>query len=113
MKPIKSLYPFAVWMLRLAIIVTVLPLFYKGVLSFEYKQIGFYIALCFCIAAIVVFFGGFSNKSTLTIIGAFLLFGLCIYEMIAVKRFELSISFGLYLLLASVAMLFISSGNKK
>jgi hypothetical protein len=33
--------------------------------------------------------------------------------MIAVKRFELSISFGLYFLLASVAMLFISSGNKK
>lgn len=113
MKPIKALYPFAVWMLRIAILVVVLPLFYKGVLAFEYKQIGFYIALGFCISSIIIFFGGFTNKHTLTILGGFFLFGLCIYEIIAVKKIELSIQSGLYLLLASVAVLFISSGNKK
>jgi len=113
MKPLKSLYPFALWVLRLAVIILVYLLFFNTVYAFDYKHLPFFVALVFIAGAALLFIGGFSNKHTLTIIAAFLLFISSAYRLIMTFSLRPDVHFASVFLIMGVALFFITAGNKK
>jgi len=113
MKPIKALYPFALWVLRIAVLVLVYLLFSKTVFAFDYRHLPFFVALVFIIGGLLLFFGGFSNKHTLTIIASALLFIASIYKLIITFSAHPDGGFASVFLLLGVALFFITAGNKK
>jgi len=113
MKPLKSLYPFALWVLRLAVIILVYLLFSKTAFAFDYRHLPFFVALVFIAGAVLLFIGGFSNKHTLTIIASFLLFIASAYHLIITFSTRPDVHFASVFLLLGVALFFITAGNKK
>ena len=112
MKPVKSLFPLFSWLLRIAILVAVYSRFFHIFKAIDFSSVSFYISAAFSLFSLLLFFGGFSKKHTLTILSGLFIALLSIYQMVQLG-FEINIHLSFYGLLLSASLLFIAVGNKK
>ncbi|MFW6018977.1 MAG: hypothetical protein ACOCPM_00195 [Bacteroidales bacterium] len=112
MKPVKSLFPLFSWLIRIAILLAVYTRFFHLLKTLAFSSISFYIAAAFHLFALLLFFGGFAKKHTLTILSGLFIAALSIYQMVKLG-FVINTNLSFYGLLLSGSLLFIALGNKK
>lgn len=112
MKPVKSLIPASRWLLRVSMLAYLLLEHGKTLLALQYQTQPFYIALAFILFGILLFAGGFTSKPSLTVVSALLLSLLFIYYLYLGFVPKVTMPQVLNLLLLSVCLNFIASGNK-
>jgi hypothetical protein len=81
MRPFKSGKGFAIWLLRIALIVMVYVLYANTVSSLAFKSPSFLIAGFILLFSILIVAGGLLNKTGLTVISGLLVFLLSGYKM--------------------------------
>ena len=82
MKPIKILYPFSIWLLRISMLVFAYFVFFNEVKVFNFDTVNFYKATIFCLSAIALFVGGFLSKPTATVLAAIFIFLISGFQII-------------------------------
>ena len=112
MKPVKSLIPASRWLLRISLLAYLLLAHGKTLLALQYETQPFYIALAFILFGILLFAGGFTSKPSLTVVSALLLSLLFIYYLYLGFVPKVTMPQVLNLLLLSVCLNFMASGNK-
>lgn len=112
MSPARSLFPLITWLLRLVILFVVYTRFAGIIEAFQTSDLIFFIALAYALFALLLFFGGFLKKHTLTIVSGFFLAALSVYQMVRLG-FEIGNNLSFYALLATTGLLFVGLGNKK
>ena len=117
MKPIKGMYPFAVWLMRIAITVFAIAMFWNSFKTFDFKLILYFcsqnILLIYIVFGVLLLIGGFTSKPTLTIISSVFLFAVSVYKIFTFLKVGFNPEFSIYLLFASVSLFFLTTGNKK
>jgi len=113
MEPVKAFFPLSTWLLRLAILVVIYILFFTALRTFNVHNANFWFAVGFTLCGILLFIGGFFNKSTMTVVTAWLLLLGCIYKLVMHYAFDKGSIAALYFVFAALALFFISIGNKK
>ena len=110
MEPMKSLFPVAKWLLRIAIALVVYSKFLYTALSFSFKGSAYYVSLLMVIFTILLVVGGFLKKSSMTVIS-----GLAILVISIILMFSGGItidSVAANFLTAAIGFYFMASGNK-
>ncbi|HBG69496.1 MAG: hypothetical protein A2W93_01210 [Bacteroidetes bacterium GWF2_43_63] len=113
MKPAKAFYPFAAWLIRLTMLLFTYVFFFETIRAFDYNSVEFYIASAFAIFSVLVLVGGFLSKPAMTVVSAFFLFGLSVYQLIihfSEKPDTITVA---YMLSISAMLVLFSVGNKK
>jgi hypothetical protein len=111
MKPLKSGLTFANWLLRIAIALLIVICFVDDLKNFNFEKLNFYIAALFILCGILIFVGGFSSKSSITVLSGFLITGLCIYQIILNFSGNISSIASLFVIMA-IGFYFACSGNQ-
>jgi hypothetical protein len=112
MKPVKGLQPFATWLMRLAVAFFVFITFFTTLKGFEYKSIQFYVALVYILFGTLLFIGGFMSKPGITVFSGLMLFLVSVYKIIMLFSDGFDPVLALYFLIATVALYFVTAGNK-
>lgn len=111
MKPLKSFTGFASWLMRISVLLIVFAAFFDTFMAFNIKELSFYIAAGFMVFGLLLFIGGFMGKPTLSVLS-----GLVILLLSALQAYwafkGINISFAHWIMLASVGLFFLASGNK-
>lgn len=111
MNPWKRFTGLASWLMRIAMVFVIIASFFDTFMAFEVKNLHFFIALAFLVFGALLFIGGFLSKHSLTVVSALILFGLSVIQ--AYFTFEgITSTFAFWLLTGSVALYFVSNGNK-
>jgi hypothetical protein len=113
MDPVKAFYPLSCWLLRLAVLVIIYISFFITLKTLNLSSVEFYIASAFAVFGVLLFIGGFLNKSTLTVLSALMLMIGCLYKIVMHYGFDKGNSVALYFVFAAITMFFFSNGNKK
>jgi len=111
MRPIKSLSPFAGWLLRLGLVFMVGVLVWPALKQFQFTNLESAITLAFALFAVLVFIGGFMSKHTLTMLSGLVLFLLSVWHLYWNFR-GISINFAAYALTGIIGLHFFINGNK-
>jgi hypothetical protein len=82
MKPIKILYPFSIWLLRISMLVFAYFIFFDEVKALNLDTVNFYKAILFCLSAIALFVGGFLGKPTATVLAAIFIFLISAFQIV-------------------------------
>lgn len=112
MKPVKSLLPASKWLLRIALLAWLVLQHGQTFLAMNYQTQGFYLALAFVLFGVLLFAGGFTSKPSLTVVSGLLLsllFAYTIYLGFVPRVTAVQVT---HLLLLSVCLYFMASGNK-
>lgn len=112
MKPIKGLFPVAVWLLRISIVLFAFVSFFGELKSFSFQGIHYFIALLFSLFAILLFIGGFMKKPALTVFSGLILFVVSAYKLFDLYEREFSAGFAAFVIIAGVSLFFVANGNK-
>lgn len=112
MEPVRSLFPFATWILRVAVLAQMYMLFFTRLLTLDIKNRHFLLALAFVFFGILLFFGGFFKKHTLTIISAAVILVGCAYQLVMFFAKDYTVPMIMYCVLGSLALFFFTNGNK-
>lgn len=118
MKPIKNIEPFSLWMLRLGVLLFLISKYTYVFKSFDYKNINYIIDAVTILSGILLFFGGFSKKSTLTIVSGLCLCLLSLYQLYPLfindRSITILLNTNVYtsFTIAATALLFAAKGNK-
>jgi hypothetical protein len=111
MKPLKTGLALANWVLRISLLLFILLIFIGGFRSFNFGSREFYFSSIYIICAILLFFGGFLSKSSLTVISgliiAVLSFAVIFFHFSG--RFDIEIAN--YLIIMSIGFYFVCTGN--
>ncbi|HOY32253.1 MAG TPA: hypothetical protein PKW80_10275 [Bacteroidales bacterium] len=113
MEPVKSFFPLSTWALRVAVLVLIYMIFFGTLSSPDLYNIDFLIAAGFALFGVLLFIGGFMNKSTMTMICALVLMLGCVYEIIMHYGFQKGKFVAIYFVLGAVNLFFFANGNKK
>lgn len=115
MKPVKGLLPFAMWLLRLSILLFAFAYFFPVVKPLTFNGLYYFISLAFLVFGILLFIGGFLSKPAMTVFSGLILFILSgymlfdLYEGFSIEMFK---TFSPFLLVAASGMMFAAIGNK-
>lgn len=112
MKPAKGLLQFSTWLMRLAIAFFVFITFFSTLKGFDYKSIQFYVAVVYILFGALLFIGGFMSKPGITVFSGLILFLVSVYEIIMLFSDGFNDILALYFLVATVALYFVTAGNK-
>jgi hypothetical protein len=112
MKPAKGLLQFATWLMRLAVVFFVFITFFSMLKGFQFKTIQFYVALVYIVFGSLLFIGGFMSKPGITVFSGLMLFLVSVYKIIMLFSDGFDAALALYFLIATVALYFITAGNK-
>lgn len=113
MKPLKGLFPLATWLMRFAVVFFVLTTYLKTFTFFNYQSVMFYVSAVYVIFSILLFIGGFLNKSSLTVISSLILILVTGYHAFLNLESKLDHNFAVFVVLGSVLVYFLTTGNKR
>lgn len=113
MKPAKGLFQFAAWLIRITMIVFAYTIFFETVKTFDFSALEFYIAAAFSLFTVLLFIGGFLSKPAMTVLSAFFLFGLSVYQFAVFFSKEPNLPMLMFLMSMSMMLMMFSVGNKK
>lgn len=112
MKPLKGIVPISMWLMRIALLLFVYVSFFDTVKALSFKTLNFYIAAAYVVFSLLLFVGGFIKSGTLTVLSALFLFLVSVYKIVDIADAGISVSFAVYGLIATIALFFMSAGNK-
>ncbi|MBN2613855.1 MAG: hypothetical protein JXB00_20020 [Bacteroidales bacterium] len=111
MKPLKTTTPLARWLLRICLAAFLFFTYFSLFKSFNLKSIDFYFAAVYFVFGALIIVGGFLKNHSLTVISGLIIFLLSVYQFIKSFSGELNAGIMVYLLPASIAFYFLSTGN--
>ena len=111
MKPVKILYPIAMWIMRLTILLLAYFRYFEVVKAMNFNNLSFYIGVIFILFSVLLFAAGLLGKTSLTVVSALVLFLIVAYQVVVLANGGIGVDFTLNLLLASALLLFVSKGN--
>lgn len=112
MKPFKSGALFASWLLRLSLVFLVLLTNKELLQTLNFNSINFYVALVFCLLALLLLFGGILGKQGLTVISGLLISIAAIITIFLFQPNLLGIAMANNFLIVSIGFYFFTNGNK-
>jgi len=112
MKPARILLPLSTFLMRLGAAFYIYLTYFDRILDPNFQQIHFYLSSIFIIFGLLLVFGAFARKQTLTVLSALVLFLLSLYEVITFSASPESLSFVSLLLFGTVVFFFVTNGNK-
>ena len=74
MEPLKSLIPFAKWLLRIAAALVIYSLYFDTAIQFSFNSAEYFIALVAVIFAVLLLVGGFIKKPSMTVTSGLIIF---------------------------------------
>lgn len=113
MKPFKGLYPLAAWLMRFAVVFFVLTRYWNTFTHFNMQSVMFYVSALFIVFTVLLFVGGFLHKSNLTVISSLVLILVTGYHAFFNIESKLDYNFAVYVLLGSIFVYFLTTGNKR
>jgi uncharacterized membrane protein len=113
MKPLKGLYPIAAWLMRFAVVFFVLTRYWNTFTHFNMQSVMFYVSALFIVFTVLLFVGGFLHKSNLTVISSLVLILVTGYHAFLNIESKLDHNFAVYVLLGSIFVYFLTTGNKR
>lgn len=113
MKPIRTLKPLSVWLMRLAVLLFVFLAYYDTLTMFNMGSVMFYVSLIFLLFTILLFIGGFLKSGKLTVVSALILILVTGYQSFLVLKSGLDYNFALYVVLGSIFVYFLAHGNSR
>ncbi|MDY0200493.1 MAG: hypothetical protein WC951_13030 [Bacteroidales bacterium] len=111
MKPVKILYPVAMWIMRFAILLVAFYRYFDVVKAMNFSSLSFYLGVAFILFSVLLFAAGLLSKASLTVVSALVLCVIVGFHIFAMAKGGIGIDFTLNLLLGSVLLLFVSKGN--
>ena len=112
MKPLKSITPLAMWLMRIAVLLFVYQAFFESINTLNFKVLEFYISAAFTVFSLLLFVGGFLKTSSLTVLSALCLFILSVYKIVDISSAGLGLTLAMFGLFATISLFFIAAGNK-
>lgn len=113
MKPLKSFFPLAVWIMRLAIVLFAITRYFDVMKTFHFASLLFYIGTLQILFSILLFIGGFFSRHTLTVVSALVVFIITVYHIIVVAGNGFGPDLAMLLLYCSTALYFVTRGNDR
>ncbi len=113
MKPIKALFPFSIWLMRLAVLFFVIIRYWETLAFFNYKSVLFYVSFIFIFSAIFLFIGGFLKKDRLTLISSLVLILVTGYHAFLNFKSGIDHNLAVFVVLGSIFFYFLASGNNR
>ncbi len=113
MRPFKRLFPLASWLMRFAVVFFVMTSYWKTFAHFNFQSVMFYVSAIYVIFSILLFIGGFLHKGNLTTLAAFILVLVTGYHAFLNLESKLDHNFAVYVVLGSVFVYFLTTGNKR
>ena len=111
MKPLKSTTPLARWLLRICLAAFIFFTYFASFKTFNLKDINFYFAAVYFVFSALLIIGGFMSKHSMTVLSGLVIFLLSVYQLIKSFSGEINEYLLVYLLPASIAFYFLSTGN--
>lgn len=112
MRPARFLLPLSTFLLRVGVAFFIYISYFYHVLDLNFDQLYFYLSSLFSIFGILLVFGAFARRHTLTVLSALLLFLLGLYEIFTFTGDWFTIDFASNLFLILIALFFLCNGNK-
>ena len=112
MRPARFLLPLSTFLFRVGVAFYIYIVYFNDVLEFRFNQLDFYLASVFSIFGILLIFGAFSSRQTLTVLSAWILFLLGLYKVFNFSGNFFSPDFVTLVFFALIALFFICNGNK-
>ncbi len=112
MNPFKSGIAVGHWLLRLSIVIYIVFQYIDTLKKFNLKNLDFLVAALMFIFSVLLFIGGFTKKTTLTVITSFAITLILIYISVADFAGFFDPALRIRLLLLSIAFYFFTKGNK-
>ena len=106
MKPVKVTLRLSKWTLRLSLLLFIYFVYKDIILEFNFNNIEYITILGLAVFSVLLFFGGFLKKSSLTVVSGLLIFLLGIIKLIIGADFEAEMFFFI-----TIGFYFLSSGN--
>lgn len=113
MKPIKSLLPLAIWLMRIGLILFAYTHYFDTIKNFDYENLNFYVALLFCIFSALIFITGFVSKPTITVISGLVLAIISVYNLVKLFDSGITSSLSVFVIIAGIAFYFLSNPSTK
>jgi len=111
MKPLKSAQPLAHWLMRIALSLYIILLFFSDLYPINLKSIQFYIALVSVLFAALLFVGGLLSKQTLTVLSGLVITAVFAYLFASSFSGIISHNTMLYLMPSILGFYFFTKGN--
>lgn len=112
MKPLKSGLVFSNWLLRVAVLLFVVILFFGKIKSFGFSNREYYIDIAIILFATLLFIGGFMSKPGMTVFSGFIITALAIYKIIISFSGAFDSDIASFLIILSVGFYFACAGNQ-
>lgn len=113
MKPIKALYPVSIWLMRIGLLLFAYSEYFKTFSKFHLDDIQFYISVIFIISAVVIFISGFLYKATITVLSGIAITIVSAYNIIDRLDGGLDSALIVNIIIASIAIFFLSNTSSK
>jgi hypothetical protein len=112
MKPLRSAKGLVHWLLRISLSAFFIFISIPVVIQVNLDSSIFYLSLLELVFAVMLFIGGFLRKHNVTVISGIALLIAGIYIIFSGWKSELDALLFLHLMIASVALYFVSNGNR-
>ncbi len=115
MKPIRGIFPFALWLIRLFVLFFVSATFFDTLMIFSFQGFYYFVTLIFVIASWLLFAGGFFKKSTTTVFSGLLIFllsGYILFDVFEGFKVQFITIYSPWIFCGAAGLLFASLGNK-
>jgi hypothetical protein len=113
MRPVKSFFPLASWLLRVAVVLFAIMKYFHVVKTFDFSSLAFYAGVLQILFSFLLFIGGFFSKHTITVISSLVVFLVTLYHAVVVASAGFSLELATLILYGSVALYFLTSGNEQ
>jgi hypothetical protein len=108
MKPMKSLFPVSIWLMRIGLLLFAFTNYTDTFRRFNLEDLQFYVAAIFIIAAVLIFISGFIYKASYTVLSALAITIISVYHVIVGLDGGLDSGLVLQIIIASIGILFLS-----
>ena len=112
MRPARFFLPLSTFLLRLGAGFYIYLQHFNQVLKHNFQSFDFYLSAILTIFGFLLIAGTFAKRQTLTVLSAFILFVVSLYEIFTFSGQLQSLSFLSLLLFGMIAFLFVCRGNK-
>ena len=112
MKPARLLLPISTFLMRLGVAFYIYIQYFHHVIHHDFEQLNFYLSTIFTIFALLLIFGAFTRKQTLTVLSGLILFILSLYKIFTFSGQPESLSFVSLLLFGMISFFFVCNGNR-
>ncbi|MDA3952468.1 MAG: hypothetical protein PF485_02405 [Bacteroidales bacterium] len=113
MQPIKALLPVSIWLMRIGLLLYAYDEYFNTMTKFHLDDLHFYIAVLFLISAAIIFVTGFIYKATYTVLSGLVITLISAFNIIDNLEGGLDTTLIINIIIASLAIYFLSNPTSK